>query len=219
MHRSVFKIVERGKHDREQRQQALIEAATAVFAERGYDGATTREIAARSGCAEGLIHRYFQGKRGLLLAIMHHKVGEVVEDFKSGLPPRETVEEEIDQLLCWHLTVMWERRDFMRVCVSEAAIDSELGRSIGDGLNRSRVEQIVERLRGHREAGRIRDDIDLEAVALSIADLGFTLGFFAQVVFEMDREDVHGAARSIARVLSRGIVAREPVSPRQRRNP
>src|SRR5436309_15559789 len=55
--------------DRSAKQQALIVAALKLFAEKGYEVTTTREIAACAGCAEGLIHRYFGGKAGLLTAL------------------------------------------------------------------------------------------------------------------------------------------------------
>jgi AcrR family transcriptional regulator len=41
--------VERGKHHKDQRQRCLIEAATQVFARKGYDAATTREVSERAG--------------------------------------------------------------------------------------------------------------------------------------------------------------------------
>ena len=59
--------------NRPAREQALIAAATRLFATKGYDATTTREIAAEAGCAEGLIHRYFQGKEGLLFAIIRSR--------------------------------------------------------------------------------------------------------------------------------------------------
>ncbi|MCW2830558.1 MAG: HTH-type transcriptional repressor [Aeromicrobium sp.] len=44
----------------------LVEAARALFAERGYGGATTRLIAERAGVSEDLIFRYYRSKSGLL---------------------------------------------------------------------------------------------------------------------------------------------------------
>src|SRR5881397_2606225 len=88
-------IIERGKRDKEQRRQSLIDSATAVFAERGYDCATTREVAERANCAEGLIHRYFNGKRGLLLAILESRAAHVADDFEAVLADSDTVEEEV----------------------------------------------------------------------------------------------------------------------------
>jgi AcrR family transcriptional regulator len=194
-----------GKRDKALRQRTLIEAATAVFAEHGYDAATTHEVAERAGCSEGLIHRYFGGKRGLLLAIIESQCVEIVERLGSALPQADSPEEEIEQLLLWHLAGMWERRDLMRVSVSEAIIDPQVGRSVNDSINRRRVDLIIERLRCHQEGGRLRDDVDLEVIAQAVAGLGFALGFMGQVVFCMDRNHVKHLAADIARVLSRGI--------------
>ncbi|MGA2286448.1 MAG: TetR/AcrR family transcriptional regulator [Dehalococcoidia bacterium] len=198
-------VPERGKRDKNLRQRALIEAATAIFAEHGYEGATTNEIAQRAGCSEGLIHRYFSGKRGLLLAIMDTKVGEAVEDFTSGVPDSGTVEEEIERIILWHLKILWERREFMRVAVPEATISPEIGRMVSERVNKPRVNLILEKLRRHQEAGRIGDDVELTALAEAIGGLGLVLGFFAQVVEGMDREYVRRVAIGAAAVLSRGL--------------
>ena len=56
--------------NRESREAALLSAAGKLFAARGYEATTTREIAACAGCAEGLISRYFRGKAGLLRALI-----------------------------------------------------------------------------------------------------------------------------------------------------
>jgi len=203
-----IQTIERGKRDKELRQQSLIDAATAVFAERGYDCATTREIAERAGCAEGLIHRYFGGKRGLLLAILEARAGKVVEDFVAALPDQGTLEEEIERILLWHLDTMWERRDFMRVAVSQAAIDSEIGRAINEGIHNGRVQLIAKKLRRHKRAGRIRADLDLEATAQTIANLGFAMGFSFQVSLGQDRGDARRITVAAGAALSRGISRR-----------
>jgi len=202
--------IERGKRDKELRQQSLIEAATAVFAERGYDCATTREIAERAGCAEGLIHRYFRGKRGLLLAILESRASQVVQDFVAALPDRDTVEDEIEQILLWNLDTMWERRDFMRVAVSQAAIDSEVGRTVNEGAHNERVRLTKEKLRRHQRAGRMRPGVDLEAMAQAITGLGFALGFSFQVSLGQDRRLARRIAVEAAAEISRGIGRRSP---------
>jgi len=205
--------LQRGKHAKDQRQRALIEAATAVFAEHGYDAATTREVAERAGCSEGLIHRYFKGKHGLLLAIMQSKAAGVLEDLGSGLPDRDSVGAEIEQILSWHLACLWDYSDFMRVAVSRATIDPDIGHTLGESINQQQVSLILRRLQRHREAGRIRSDVDLEAMAQAIAGIGFMLGFFGQVVFGMDRDHVQHIAIESAAALSRGIAAETAVQP------
>jgi len=200
--------IERGKRDKAQRQQCLIDAATAVFAERGYDCATTREIAGRAGCAEGLIHRYFNGKRGLLLAILEARAGHVVDDFVNSLPDCSTIEEEVEQILLWHLNTMWERREFMRVAVSQAAIDLEVGRTVNEGVHNERVRLTKEKLRRHQHEGRVRPGVDLAAIAQAITGLGFALGFSFQVSLGQDRQLARRIAIEAAAEISRGISGR-----------
>jgi AcrR family transcriptional regulator len=198
--------LERGKHGKQSRQRALIDAATQVFAEKGYDCATTREVAERSGCSEGLIHRYFGGKRGLLIAIVGSRADELAGESAAGMPLRETLAEDVEQLLLWPLDAFWERRDFLRVCVSQAIIDAEVGRMIGDRLNGARVRFINERLSMHQEAGRIRPDVDVAALALALSGLNFSMGFFGQAVFDIDRPDARRIACETARVITAGMV-------------
>jgi AcrR family transcriptional regulator len=204
-----------GKRDKEKRQRSLIEAANAVFAEHGYDAATTREVAERAGCSEGLIHRYFSGKRGLLLAVMESKAAAVLDEFSSALPDRDNVEEDIEQALLWPLGVLWEHRDFMRVSVAQATIDPELGHSVAGRIHNQRVNLVLEKLRRHKEAGRMRPDVDLEAVAQAVAGFGFMLGFMGQVVIGMDREYAQRITVAFASLLTRGISAEPPGEPQE----
>lgn len=206
-------VVERGKHDKDQRQHCLIEAATRVFAENGFDAATTREIAERAGCSEGLIHRYFGGKRGLLIAILDQKSETILSDRAVEMPVQPTLEAEIEQLLVWPLLRYWEQRDFMRVSVSQAAIDPAVGRTIGDRVNHAHVAFIGERLREHRAAGNTRDGIDLDAIAMSISGLNIAMGFFAQVAFAMHRTEIERYAIETARVIARGLAPDRAAKP------
>lgn len=194
------------KRDKTLRQQELIEAANSVFAEHGYDCATTREIAERAGCSEGLIHRYFAGKRGLLLAILESKAAHVVDDFAAVMPDQPTVQAELESLLNWHLEAMWERRDFMRVAVSQATIDHEIGLTIGRDINQPRVDLMAEKLRRHQTAGRIRPDVNVDSVAHAIAGLGFAEGFIFQACFGGDRDIARRIMKDTAAALARGIV-------------
>lgn len=209
---SLYSPHRRRTRDKERRQQTLIDAANAVFAEHGYDCATTREIAQRAGCSEGLIHRYFAGKRGLLLAILQSKAAHVVEDFAAALPDKPTVQEEIESLLLYHLESMWERRDFMRVAVSQASIDAEIGKAIGDGINQPRVDLMAAKLRRHQDAGRIRPDVNVDSIAHSIAGLGFAEGFVYQACFGGDRETARRNMIDTAAAISRGITTEKDAS-------
>ena len=51
-------------------QAAILEAARAAFTDRGYDGATVREIGARAGVDPALVHHYHGTKERLFTAAM-----------------------------------------------------------------------------------------------------------------------------------------------------
>jgi len=56
-----------------ERRQQLIDAAVRVFAERGFRGATTREIAETAGVTEAVIFQHFADKDSLYAAILEQK--------------------------------------------------------------------------------------------------------------------------------------------------
>jgi AcrR family transcriptional regulator len=62
------RAVARRPYDARASREALLGAARALFDERGYDRATTREIGERADVDPALIARYFGGKEGLYLA-------------------------------------------------------------------------------------------------------------------------------------------------------
>ena len=52
------------------RRNQILDAAAAVFAEKGFHRATTKEIARTAGVSEGTIYNYFDSKADLLIGIM-----------------------------------------------------------------------------------------------------------------------------------------------------
>lgn len=200
-----LEAVEPRKHAKDLRQAALVEAANAVFAEKGYDAATTREIAERACVSEGLIHRYFGGKHGLLMAILRRK-GEAMHDvLRCGLPDQESLHDEIRAFFLWSLDFLWEQRDFLRVLASQAILDRSIGNLMGGELNVGRVRALREKLERHRAAGRVRDDVDLGVVSQLISGLAFDSGFFMQIVFSTDREELRHMVREVVHIIVRGI--------------
>jgi AcrR family transcriptional regulator len=69
----------RRRRDAQGTRAALLEAATELFAERGYDHATIRDIGERAGVDPAMIARYFGGKAQLYIAVLHGEVGEEVQ--------------------------------------------------------------------------------------------------------------------------------------------
>ncbi len=67
----------------ESARERIERAALALFVERGVDAATTREIAARAGVAEGSIYRHFDSKDELAAAMflsVHTRLATLIRE-------------------------------------------------------------------------------------------------------------------------------------------
>lgn len=54
----------------DQRRQAIVEAVRGVFAENGFHGTTTRELAKTAGVSEALLYKHFPSKESLYTAML-----------------------------------------------------------------------------------------------------------------------------------------------------
>lgn len=60
------------KLNRAERRQVIVDAASALFAERGFRGVTTRELARSAGVSEPVLYEHFRTKEDLYSAIIDH---------------------------------------------------------------------------------------------------------------------------------------------------
>ncbi len=67
----------------------IIEAATKVFAQKGYQYATITEIASEAGVSTGLIYSYFKNKLDLLLSIISLFWQKINDENDKRLPEAE----------------------------------------------------------------------------------------------------------------------------------
>jgi AcrR family transcriptional regulator len=178
-----------------------------VFAERGYDAATTREVAQAAGVNEQLIQRYFGGKAGLLLAIIE-RFGEEERRSCSLPPPCAGVEAEIRGFLDHQLERACATGDFTKVALHRSLCDPEVAREIGRQVAETRVPLLRQRLGALQACGLIDPEADLEAAATALASLSFGLAIVDQLVFGADCERLKRVTRQVARTYARGLAPR-----------
>ena len=87
--------VSRRKLNATDRRSQILAAAMEVFAEHGFHGTPTRELARRAGVSEALVFQHFPTKEALISAILDH-VGfedriQMMETHLSHIPPREAL--------------------------------------------------------------------------------------------------------------------------------
>jgi AcrR family transcriptional regulator len=83
---------------RDQTRAYLLEAAAAVFAARGFHGATLDEIAEAAGFTKGAIYSNFGSKEDLFLALVEQREQAMLDQFFSAAAPGATTAEVIDSI-------------------------------------------------------------------------------------------------------------------------
>lgn len=101
-------------------QQRIMETAWRLFATKGYDQTTMREIAAEASCSLGLTYRYFASKEDLVLELYRWLVLQLEE--LIPLLPAVSIADRFHQLMHELLEVMTPHR-LTLVALSGAALN------------------------------------------------------------------------------------------------
>src|SRR5260370_12899354 len=88
----------------EDKRNAILSAATQVFAERGL-GAPTAAITSAAGIAEGSLFTYFKTKDELINALYGELKLELADSMMSGFPRKQSVRHRLEHV--WNGFVRW----------------------------------------------------------------------------------------------------------------
>jgi AcrR family transcriptional regulator len=100
-------------------RERMVKAATRVFAEHGYDGASVRAIVTRAAVNQAAINYHFGSKEGLYRAVLHSALQSLSSDEADGdMAPPATREEALRRFVRRQLRPMTardERSDYVRI--------------------------------------------------------------------------------------------------------
>jgi len=68
-----------------ERREQLISIARHAFAERGYDGVSVEEIAARAAVSKPVVYEHFGGKEGLYAVVVDREVQQLLGTMREAL--------------------------------------------------------------------------------------------------------------------------------------
>ena len=208
----AFRSRQRAQSSRRRRAPEIIDSAARVFAERGFHGATTQDIADVLGIRQASLYYYFPSKEGALELVCLHGVGGFFEVAKAIAAGPGTAAEKLSRLIKSHLSPLVDRSDFVRVFLNERQhLPAESRRRIGKwsrGLERVFEDVLKEGVR----RGEFRPDLDTRLAALA------TLGMANAVAGWFRKEDVavDRISAEFARLIADGVTKR-PRNGRSRR--
>lgn len=159
-----------GKYNR--RRQEILLAAAAVFAEQGFHGCRTQDIADRLGLKQASLYYYFPTKEAALEAVCLYAVSEatmrlrpLLQDIGLALP------DKIQRVIHAYLHDLQTHRDCMIVLTEQRRyLPPEQQASIRVQAREYRA-LLVQLFDDARSRGEIRSDVDCAMTARALTDL------------------------------------------------
>src|SRR5919107_1737290 len=93
------------------KREAILKAATCVFAQNGYFNSKVSDIAKAAGVADGTVYLYFKSKEEILHSIFDRTMAEGIELAKEQLADCGTPQEKLRWLSKLHLERLGADRD------------------------------------------------------------------------------------------------------------
>ena len=165
----------------------LLDAALEVFCVRGYDAATTAEMARAADVAAGTFYLHFRDKRAAFERLARHAAHDLLERWRAAMRPGMRVADRV--VLALRLAAEFWRADPRR-----ARLLLEGGPSFGSEGHLRFVDEIAAALA--ERGGRARSPLPTRALALVVAGLGIELG---RLVVAEPGADVEPLLRLIGR--------------------
>lgn len=164
------------------RQTQILEAAARVFSQKGYERATTREIADAADVSEGTLYNYFDNKLDLLIGVAHAFADEVTQ--KIAAIEADNLSDVMAQLLTDRFRSGRERRLFM-LFLYEARLNPDVHRYyVQEALYRI-IDETEKQFHELIDSGVMRPiDPAVAARAISAAIMGFA------ALYEMGEPDL-----------------------------
>ena len=194
------------------KRQQIVDAATRVFASRGYHGARVSDIAREAGIAYGLVYHYFRNKEEILDTIFAERWGaflQVVESIADGAQPAA---EKLRQFAAIVLFANRRHPEWVKVLVFEIQRTSRFSEPEQIGAVGRLFRSVARIVRMGQEAGELRRDLDANLVCLAFVGALETM-ITSQVLGVMRRPDEsHGddehTVKTVIELFLGGLAAR-----------
>lgn len=163
-------------------RERILNAATFVFARRGFHGTRVADIAEQAGIAYGLVYHHFRNKEEILAAIYADKWGQYVayltEVGRMPVPFRE----KIAKLVHFWVAMYRHEPHLMTVMINEISRSYEFLESHDIGTVMVAFDQIAEIIDAGVKAGEVREGLDPQLASylvLGMAEMiltGYVMG-------------------------------------------
>ncbi|WP_427789946.1 TetR family transcriptional regulator [Brevundimonas diminuta] len=153
-------------------RQKVLDAARTLFAERGYDAATIRDIAKGAGMSTGAVFANFQDKAELFEAVFSEEMEGMLADIRTAIAAADgRVMERLSSGLTAGYHRSLEHLPLMQAMVARSWFQPQDADERSRAFVRPLVEAVAQVLQAGISEGEVRQDVDVELLARLIWDV------------------------------------------------
>ncbi len=206
----VWKEMRKTPQTEEDTRTKILQAALQLFAKRGYDGTTTKDLAKLAGVAEGTLFRYFATKKAILIEVATAGWVDILTDLLTELSEMGSYK-AVSQVMRRRMLNMRQNKDLMRVCFIEAQYHPELKESIQTEVITKMTDVAEAFFETAMEKGIYRK-MNPKIVAKVFLGIFAIAGFSEQTIIDPDAspQAMQEMAEGISDIFLRGVLNNEP---------
>ncbi|MDQ0338841.1 AcrR family transcriptional regulator [Caldalkalibacillus uzonensis] len=146
------------------KQKKILEAAIHVFAEKGFSGASTSEIAERAGVAEATIFKHYRTKKGLLLRLVIPAIARVASAYIAQpvlniLDQDKPVEALLREVAINRKELLEKNWKTIRIILVESLFHPEIREALKNHVAKRIIPLVFEKIEEQKQKGKIRADL------------------------------------------------------------
>jgi AcrR family transcriptional regulator len=192
-----------------QTRTRILQAAQRLFAAKGFEGTTTRDLAQTAGVAEGTLFRHFANKKAILVEVATSGWVDLLTDLLTELSEMGSYK-AIAQVMCRRMWNLQKNADIMRVCFMEVQFHPDL---------RDRIQtEVIDKMTAVAEAffqtaidKGIYRQMDAKLGAKVFLGLFAIAGFSDNTLIEPNAspQEMQKMAEGLADIFLNGVLAKE----------
>jgi AcrR family transcriptional regulator len=196
-------------HGEEATRLRILQAALRLFAAKGYEGTTTKDLAAAANVAEGTLFRYFPNKKAILIEVATRGWVDILTDLLTELSEMGSYK-AVAQVMRRRVLRMRENSDLLRVCFIEAQFHPELKERIQSEVIAKMTDVAEAFFQTAIERGIYRP-MNPKIVAQVFLGMFAIAGFSSETIVDNDASPLalQEMAEGIAEIFLNGVLIKE----------
>lgn len=195
-------------------EQAILEAAEYLFAEKGFDAVSMSAIAQRANSSKPNIYHHFKNKKELYLAIMKNAVQSTSTLLDSLEEAPGTIGQRLADFSAGQLGNIFSHKLSSQLVLRETLSgNSESGREIAKHVVGNIFSRLITMIQRGQEKGEFRDDVDPTLAAFMIVSANTFFFQASPVVQNMPEveltDDITIYSKGVMDILFNGLLRNE----------